>query len=395
MPMPPRDDAPADALSGRGVGAPTVVRIRGPQDLPAAVPYLLGFHPESSLVVVATRMPGQVCVTMRVDLPPDDLDEKELPAYAAPMIRALRHAGAEDLCVLVYPGVPGAAGVYRLVLPRQALVDGVRDLIVKAGFEVLEALCVIPEGEGHDRFWSYLCAGTGCCPPEGRMVEPTAATRIGFGFVSHGRGALPNRAAVVASLGPVQDRRSAALLAAARRLERSAERLLGREEDDPGVEQARCRWRAWLARRADRVLACGAATVPRDELAVGEQALLLGALSQASVRDLVVGEAARRDELDAVVGLLTPVVRRAPTGLVAPVAATVALCAYLLGDGALSWIALDRARDDDPSCSLAAVLAGCLDAGVGPGGMWEVVRSLPPVSTWDGDPVLAAPGQCS
>jgi hypothetical protein len=126
---------------------------------------------------------------------------------------------------------------------------------------------------------------------------------------------------------------------------------------------------------------------------VAQQALLLVALGQVSVRDLVLAEAARRDELVEVVDLLTPLVRRAPAGHLAPVATSVALCAYLLGDGALSWVALDRAQEDDPDYSLADVLSRCLASGIGPARMQEVMWCLPPVSEWDGGRVVAEPGR--
>ena len=53
--------------------AASSVRITGPASLIAAVPYLLGFEPNESLVLVGLR-DGQVTVTARVDL--DELDPR-------------------------------------------------------------------------------------------------------------------------------------------------------------------------------------------------------------------------------------------------------------------------------------------------------------------------------
>jgi hypothetical protein len=46
--------------------APTL-RVRGPGDLLQAVPYLLGFHPHASLVLIGLA-DGHLVVTVRIDL---------------------------------------------------------------------------------------------------------------------------------------------------------------------------------------------------------------------------------------------------------------------------------------------------------------------------------------
>jgi len=50
----------------------SVLRVRNPGDLIEAIPYLLGFHPRDSLVVVGLAG-TRVSVTARIDL--DDLGE--------------------------------------------------------------------------------------------------------------------------------------------------------------------------------------------------------------------------------------------------------------------------------------------------------------------------------
>src|SRR4051812_23652847 len=51
-----------------------VLRMRDPGELLAALPYLLGFHPRDSLVVLAFggRSGRRVGLTQRVDLPPPE-----------------------------------------------------------------------------------------------------------------------------------------------------------------------------------------------------------------------------------------------------------------------------------------------------------------------------------
>jgi hypothetical protein len=63
-------------------------------------------------------------------------------------------------------------------------------------------------------------------------------------------------------------------------------------------------------------------------------------------------------------------VRVAPPDLVAPAASVLAFLAWLAGDGALAWCALDRAGEGERPCSLADRVAQALE------------RALPP-SVWD------------
>ena len=62
---------------------PTRIRLGGPSDILAVLPYQLGFHPRESLVVVSlhgTRM-GLV---QRIDLPPPEHDGRSGRGDAAP-----------------------------------------------------------------------------------------------------------------------------------------------------------------------------------------------------------------------------------------------------------------------------------------------------------------------
>jgi hypothetical protein len=53
---------------------PTRLKVRRPDDLLAVIPYLLGFHPDESLVAVFVRS-GRVILTARMDLLPEADDE--------------------------------------------------------------------------------------------------------------------------------------------------------------------------------------------------------------------------------------------------------------------------------------------------------------------------------
>ena len=110
-------------------------------------------------------------------------------------------------------------------------------------------------------------------------------------------------------------------------------------------------------------------------LSAGQIASLLLALRDPQRRDAAWG-GMTREEARAHVRLWTDVVRRSPEDHVAHPAAVLAFAAWLGGDGALAWCALDRCREADEDYRLAGLIATLLD------------NAVPP-SSWDTPPDLA------
>jgi hypothetical protein len=73
-----------------------------------------------------------------------------------------------------------------------------------------------------------------------------------------------------------------------------------------------------------------------------------------------------RENADVHVDLWRDVVRRSPEDLVAAPAALLGFAAWLAGDGALAWCAVDRAQQAEPGYGLAGLLAQALAGGVPP-----------------------------
>ncbi|KAB8186014.1 DUF4192 family protein [Microbispora catharanthi] len=172
------------------------VRLTRPADFIAIVPYMLGFHPERSIVAMAFEPAADPQATarglrfsMRVDLPDRSEDTPDLAQHFADL---LTRNDAERAMLIGYG--PGWH-----VTP---VIDAVRGALSEAGIDTIDALRV----EG-GRYWSYTCPDPDCCSPNGVPYDagsnPAAAAAVFAGYV-----ARPDRAALEAMLAPAggQDR---------------------------------------------------------------------------------------------------------------------------------------------------------------------------------------------
>src|SRR6476660_4760368 len=164
---------------------PMTLTVRSPAELLGAVPYLLGFHPADSAVVLALRG-SAVAFTARVDLPPagsPDGTVDELTGHLAAVVERQEPGAA---LLVGYGPQPRVEPV--LTALRAALT--VRDVPVR---EALRA-------DG-GRYWSYVCSEPACCPPEGTPYDPSA-TSVAAAATYAGCVALPDRAALERTLDP-------------------------------------------------------------------------------------------------------------------------------------------------------------------------------------------------
>ena len=302
----------------------TKITLSSPQDVIAAVPHLLGFHPADSLVVIATnshRMVG----AFRYDLPGPDT--KGIRYVTGHLVRSLEQHQADEV-VLVGYGTPADAWPM-----LAAAVAELEDLLT-----VGDALLVAGK-----RFWSMMCQA--CCPPEGIEID-SAATVPAAQFTAAGSAPLPSREALADMIAP-QD--GAAARTMRRAVVRAAMQLppIGRAGPD--------------ARHLSRLRELLAKSAPLlDE----DAAALTVLLACIRLRDeaWVLTEAG-----DPVVQVefWADITRRAPQRLAAPPASLLAYAAAcLVGDGALARAAVGRALDANPRYSMARLIEQMLDAGI-------------------------------
>jgi hypothetical protein len=315
------------------------LRLDSPADLLAAVPYLLGFHPQESLVVVGGP-PGRLTFAGRIDL----------PAPAQPPAEFARHLA----------GVVARQALHTAVLIGYGALDRVEPALLATREALrgdrLRLVDVLRVSGG--RYWSYECQDPHCCPPDGTAFDgSTSAVSAAAAFA--GAVALPDRAALLARLAPV---RGAARVSMRAATDRAAARLAEQARGGPLMDPATlvCAGGQAAVREAiERQRSGGSLT---DD----EVAWLTVVLRVLPVRDFAWEQSA---DPPLAIALWSDVVRRADPPLVAPPASLLALVAWHAGEGVLASAAVDRALAAEPDYSLALLLDSALRHGLPPSTM--------------------------
>lgn len=315
-----------------------VHRVSGPAELVQAIPYLLGFHPQDSLVLVGLAA-SRLVVTARVDL----CDAEQT---APETVAAMRRGGAREVVLALYDDAADPRGLSS-PLPWGELAWQVVDAVEAAGCEVVDVLLV-----GAQRWWSYLCGVPECCPPEGAPL-PTAPSAFATAATVSGVVALPDRAALAAQLDPLPV--ADGLVAAVQAVERDA---VGAVVRGSGERWERAAKRALFAaaRRSDEPRWAG----------VGESELARfgAALRGQDVRDALwrAVDAKRLDGRP----LWRELARRLPPPYDAVPAFLFGWRCWRAGEGALARVAAERSQASEPGFSGTAVLLAALSAGISP-----------------------------
>lgn len=178
------------------------ITLRGPAELADALPYLMGFHPNDSVVMVALHGGrGRFGGRLRLGIPQSP---QEWPSVADQLaeclIRGSERRGERPDAIVVFlcqdpaEGEPPARTMERLRPFAQRLRTACGSLDVP----VLEALCI-----SDGRYWSYCCPDPRCCPADGNplsmpgtSVMAAAAAYAGI----HVRGSLREMEARLAPL---------------------------------------------------------------------------------------------------------------------------------------------------------------------------------------------------
>jgi hypothetical protein len=168
------------------------VRVHTTEDMLALIPFLLGFQPDTSLVLLAVdERSGGIAMAARLDLPTAEQPLGQVHAALDLVIAKLATGGGISVVLAGY-------GPADRVEP---MVTAASDALQAAGIPIRDALRV-----ADGRFWRLRCADPMtdpvACPPDGVAFEP-ATSPAAAAAVYAGLVALPDREALAATLAPV------------------------------------------------------------------------------------------------------------------------------------------------------------------------------------------------
>ena len=343
--------------------ATNTINLRSPHELLAVVPFVLGFRPANSIVVLCLS-DHRLGLTQRLDLPrPEDARQVALALMPSLVV--------EDPDSVVLIGYENRAGDSEPAL------------------EALTAALQSREVEIHDRIivrdgrWRSLdCHNPACCPPEGSLVpEPSDVPGIVAEFIGQGISPHPDREALARQVeaGP----EAVAVAKVFRSRQKAMAKAVGSQEV-PRTEL----FAAW-----PRILNTDATAITAEDAALAAMSLLdieirdglvawlsPGTLNinelSGEVQELFSGleqgwgeehcDPASIASQNAVQDRLVRLCAMLPDHVAAPALSVLASFVWWRGDGALARVALDRALRSDPDYRLAQLLLKMVDLAIRP-----------------------------
>lgn len=151
------------------------ITLRGPAELADALPYLMGFHPDDSVVMVALHGGrGRFGGRLRLGIP-------QVPGEWGPIAEQLaeslisgseRREGRPDaIVVFLCQDSPDGASGRRTMERLRPFAQSLRTACGALDVPVLEALCI-----SDGRYWSYCCPDSRCCPAQGNPLAMPGTT---------------------------------------------------------------------------------------------------------------------------------------------------------------------------------------------------------------------------
>ena len=299
-----------------------------PHDLLAAVPFLVGYQPDNSLVLIGLK-DDLVGMAMRVDFP-TDFDSEQIDN----LVVHLERDQAESALLVAY--LPDQ------ILECESLLEAIKDALSIRNINLREAI-VVKAG----KWRSSICADSECCPTEGNPLPVLSDSRIAAEQVALGN-PLPFQDIneLVESISQISaDPDLLEVINSVPTID---------YDDDPKLLQ-----REGAEAVMDLVNEFETGGISKNQELI---ALVLVRLHDLQVRDFALGSICN-ENIDLYWNLWRWLLRIAPTGYIAPIATLFAATSYEKGEGALAQRALDRAVSDDVDYPLAKLLRQVFNAG--------------------------------
>lgn len=323
--------------------------LTSPDHFVAAIPHLVGFMPERSLVVAcfepsdSALRDTKLMVVGRLDLP--TVDPAGSVTWAAKVAESIAGTGTRSVLVAVVDESATPSGGYPW--PHQDAVDNFVTALEARDVATLDILYT--DGE---RRWSIGCEEASCCPSEGVAISSETRTLVDaeFAFASN-EPVLTSRAALVdeVSAGEVGGVRDL--------LERFVAERPDREADTLDADQ-------WRMAQVDMLQTIAAWP---ERMGAEDIANVAGALTDTRVRDTFLRDLAEPGSNTAgAIAMLQTTSKGAPTAFVTPPATVLAQLHFWNGDGARANVALDRAAEYGQEYSFASLTRMAVASGIPP-----------------------------
>jgi hypothetical protein len=320
------------------------LRLREPVDVLAAIPYLVGYHPTESIILLG--MQGkQLTFTARYDLPKPDAPRSETRFTVEHMLGVVAQ---QDLTGVLIVGFGSDDVVAPLALT-------LRDACSRFGLDVLEVLRA-----DCGRYWSYLCTDPLCCPPDGSPYD-AGTSAVAAAWTVAGRVALPDRETYERQLRPVVGVDRVAVRQATAVAGEELLALLRKQTDEQQAEEA-------ITDRAIHAIDRGLSRLRAGQELGADDIAWLSVLAASSVlREMALKKIRTAgDELRLHRTLWMDVLRRAERDLTPAPGCLFAFAAWRCGEGALARLALERVLRVDPHESMAGAMYHLLSHGLPP-----------------------------
>ncbi|MGH3446747.1 MAG: DUF4192 domain-containing protein [Nocardioidaceae bacterium] len=317
--------------------APPVTKITGPADAIAVIPYLLGFTPTQSIVVISLEGPrSRFGPCFRLDLAQSASDCAVEADY---LMKLIRHHAFDKVLVVVFTDAPDRASA--VLEPMLVALDA-------AAIEVEEAL----RADG-SRWWSYGCLNPECCSPEGTPYDVSTSAAAADAVLT-GMSVAADRESLRQQFEPDSNERRAEV-----------------QEAIAGLHEGELSGGAKMASARIKTVVGGLVGSP-DPMTPTDTAWLCLAVQDVQVRDCA-WSMMTRENAEQHLDLWRHIMRQSPDDLMAPPGSLAAFAAWLSGKGVLASHAVDRVLGRCPDYSMAGVIRDLLECAVSPTS-WDGVR---------------------
>lgn len=291
------------------------IRLSSPGALAASVPYLLGYTPTDSLVLVGMA-DHKVAITMRADFD----NAFEMMTTSVPAISA--HNDLDKVILVAY-----------VEAPTPTVIEELLSLTVACPVPVIDTIWVAGE-----RYASVICENLGCCPAEGNLIPHNDQAAVAM--IAVGQAPVGSRLELEAELVSKHSPQTLARYAAT-------------------VEGAMADYQVGDVIRGDHYPLAG----------YGDAIRFARAVTDIKLRDIawLALEQLDSERLRNAQATLLFVVRAVPANLLqVPVLFLAGWASWRLGEGTRSTVCLDALDRLDPDYSAAMLLRAALTNGLNP-----------------------------